>query len=452
MDALTGQNPEDGVGDEARADAGRDAVGEGHTHHGQQGRKALDHLLLAVQHAELADDRRHVRDEHEEPDHDEGRSRRLGRNDARERREEHSQQEHDRGHDGSEAGASTLGDASRRLDVGGVRGGRSRTTKDRAEAVDDQDALEIARRVLPVLVEETRLLADAGHGAHGVEEVEDHDREDHGHGTHGANLGEHAEVEALPEGREVWRTDNRVRNHRHTRHAGVGGVTRQGVHDHCEERRDDDADQEPAAHVQRDEDRHQHQADQEDHEGGCRDSPDGERSGRNAGHLDESAIHESDQRDEKADADGDRLLQMLGDSLHHGLAHAAQDEQQNHDAAEEDDAHRLLPQETSPRDEPEGHRGVDSHARGEQEGVVSEPPHQEGQHGGRETGHREGRRESRTLTFQTRDTSEREDRWVDEDDVAGDGGRSQTAHDLTSNRRPATADFEPPLQPGLILD
>ncbi len=86
------------------------------------------------------------------------------------------EQEQHAGDDRGQAGAGALADARGGLDVRGVGRDAAGATGGRGDRVDDQDPLGVRRDA--VLVEQAGLGADGGHRAHRVEEVGQHQGED----------------------------------------------------------------------------------------------------------------------------------------------------------------------------------------------------------------------------------------------------------------------------------
>ena len=79
--------------------------------------------------------------------------------------------------------------------------------------------------------------------------------------------------------------------------------------------------------------------------------------------VDEAGVDEADERDEQADADRDRELQLDRDGVEDQAPQAGRGEQHDDEAVDDDEAHRLGPGDLSrPRDREER---VDAEARGE---------------------------------------------------------------------------------------
>ena len=174
--------------------------------------------------------------------------------------------------DAGQAGAGAVGDAGGALDVGRVRRDAARAAGRRGEGVDQQDRLRLGQ--VPVLVEQAALGTDGGHGADGVEEVGDHDREDD------EQRGDDADPLEAAEQREV--ADSERSGLPTTLSGSCGTCSAQPcaftapsvaepradvgdrLDDDREDRGGDDADQQRALHLADDEHGHQQQADDED--------------------------------------------------------------------------------------------------------------------------------------------------------------------------------------------
>ena len=64
---------------------------------------------------------------------------------------------------------------------------------------------------------------------------------------------------------------------------------------------------------------------------------------RRRGAADEAGVDEADERDEQADADADRGLELRRDGVEHRLPEAGEHEHQDDEALEDDQAHRVGP-------------------------------------------------------------------------------------------------------------
>ena len=171
-------------------------------------------------------------------DHQRGRGD-LGRHDRHERREEHRDEEQQAGDDVREPGAGALADAGAGLDEDGVRRRRGVAAGDGADALDDERGLDA--REVALLVGESGLFRQAGHGAHRVEEVREHEGEDeHERGEHADAL-ERAERDLADE-RQVGHAHERrgQLGHREAPAAGVDAVVGELRAD-VPDRLDDDA-------------------------------------------------------------------------------------------------------------------------------------------------------------------------------------------------------------------
>ena len=191
------------VGDEARADAVGDRVGERHDREGQE-RGNGDAPVGPI-------DVDHVAGHQEAHDHH-GRGHGFEGHHVHERGEEHGREEQHAGDHVGQTGTRALGDTRGGLHEDLVRGHGTGTAGHRAQRVHEQHAVHAFDP--PVLVHETRLLGQAHHGAHGVEEDGEQDCED----QQGAR--DHAELTERVDGR--GRADQgEVRQGEET--LGVGG-------------------------------------------------------------------------------------------------------------------------------------------------------------------------------------------------------------------------------------
>ena len=82
------------------------------------------------------------------------------------------------------------------------------------------------------------------------------------------------------------------------------------------------------------------------------------------------ASRKPDERDEQADADADRELDLVRDGAHDRLAQAGEHEDQRDDALDDDARHRHRPRQLAAEDQVEGDDGVEAEARGERERQV----------------------------------------------------------------------------------
>ena len=99
-----------------------------------------------------------------------------------------------------------LADAGGRFDVRRVGRRRRGPTRHGSERVDEQHPLHA--RQLALAVEQSGLRADPDDGAHGVEEVGEHEGEDQQDGGDKTHLGETTEEAELAEQRQVGRADD----------------------------------------------------------------------------------------------------------------------------------------------------------------------------------------------------------------------------------------------------
>ena len=259
---------------------------------------------------------------------------------ADDRREEHEGEKEKAGDDGYPPGTSADADSGGRLDVGRRRRGGGSATGDRAEPVDEERLSDLRQAAL--LVQVAGRLADADERSHRVEEVRHEEGERPHDGRDERELRERVEVEVAEELEVRALVDvARDRGPRCEARVAVGGL----VDDRRERRCRDDPDQEVAAHSACSErDR------QREPEGRDEDRPRRQRTEvdyRCAWHHDPSAL-EADERDEEADPDRDRLLQIEGDRIHHLLAKAGEHEDRDRDALDDDEAHCSREESPSP--------------------------------------------------------------------------------------------------------
>src|SRR5690606_5689316 len=362
---LGGLAPEDlhqDIHDEPGADAHRDAVGERHQDHREQGGKTF----FDVVEVDVLD-----QGAHEEPDQDQHRGGRLGRDETGQRGEEDREKEQHADSDGGEARSAPFGDSGGAFDVAGVRTDAGQAADGGAGGVDDQEGSDVGDP--SVLVDQVRLFDDGRGRAHRVEEVREHEGEDRQEGGDDAERREHlAEVE-LPQ-----------RGERRSRRPGV----RQGRHPHQvgDDGGDEDAEDQrslDSAGVEQDRDR---QTD-ERHSRSPRVGEEELDRDRPLGDLgDQTAVDESDEEDEETDADADRPLQRHRDSFHDRLPETHQHQHQDDETFEDDHAHRSGRAQPVAQNEPEGDGAVDAQTGGERDRVVGEDAHGDAQQPGDERG------------------------------------------------------------------
>ena len=93
---------------------------------------------------------------------------------------------------------------------------------------------------------------------------------------------------------------------------------------------------------------------------------------------DESRVLETDDRDERADADADRELQIEWDRVDDPFPQPEDDERDDDDAVDHEDAHHRRPIDAV-RGDFRGGVGVQAEARGERERVAAEDAHRDRQ-------------------------------------------------------------------------
>jgi hypothetical protein len=100
-----------------------------------------------------------------------------------------------------------------------------------------------------------------------------------------------------------------------------------------------------------------------------------------------AAVFQADKRDEETDAAGDGQLQLVWDGGDDLLPHAGDREGEEDAAVDEDEAECGLPGHAESEADSEGEIGVDAHAGGERQRVVSHEPHEQRADGGGDRGH-----------------------------------------------------------------
>ena len=144
---------------------------------------------------------------------------------------------------------------------------------------------------------------------------------------------------------------------------------------------------------------------------------------------DDAGVLERDQRQEQADAGGDRHLERLGDGVDDPFADRQHADDEEDDAGDEHAAQRHLPAVAHAAHHAEGEVGVQPHARRQGDRIVGEEGHQEAADGGGHAGRHEHRAE--------RHLGGRQDRRIDEDDV----GHRQEGRDPGHDLRPHVGPF-----------
>ncbi|MBG9885316.1 hypothetical protein ABE10_01675, partial [Bacillus toyonensis] len=312
---------------------------------------------------------------HECPDDDERRRGDLGGDDRDEGCEEHRDGEEKPRHDVGEARPRPFADPGAGLDEDRVRGARGEPAGDRADALDDQRGLQAGE--VAVLVGHARLLRQPGHGAHGVEEVGEHEREDEHECRERADAAESAEEVDLADEGEVGDGDQ-LRRELRLGQAPSAGIDRVAgdlgpdvpdrFHDDREHGARDEADEDAAFDSQRDERSGRKQGDDEDQRRDRGDrSADPEAHGRRVatGGGDEAGVDESDEGDEEPDADGDRQLELHRHGIEDQPPQPRRAQQDDDQTVDHDQTHRLGPRDLA--DDGEREEGVDPETGGEAE-------------------------------------------------------------------------------------
>ena len=105
----------------------------------------------------------------------------------------------------------------------------------------------------------------------------------------------------------------------------------------------------------------------------------------------DARVAEADERDEEADADADRELDLHRDGAHDRLAQAGDHQDQRDHALDDDARHRHRPRQVAAEDQVERDDGVEAEARGQGERQVGQQAHGEREdRRGQRRGHRDG--------------------------------------------------------------
>lgn len=157
-------------------------------------------------------------------------------------------------------------------------------------------------------------------------------------------------------------------------------------------------------------------------------------------------VDETDERDEEADPDADRRLELDGDRAEHGLPEPGEDEHQDDESLEDDDPHRVRPGHAWQARDREGDHGVETETRGEREREVGDDSHEDGEDAGDERcgggDHREVRLGATTEVVAGAVRDGAEDDGVEHDDVAHREERHQSAAHLGADGRASLGDLE----------
>ena len=154
--------------------------------------------------------------------------------------------------------------------------------------------------------------------------------------------------------------------------------------------------------------------------------------------LDDARALQPDDRQEQADARGDRHLEAPRDRVDHPFADGREAHDQEQDAREEHGAECRLPAVAEPLDDAVGEVCVEAHARRERHGVVGVEPHECGGESRGEAGGDEGGPPVHPCV--------RKDRRVDEDDVGHGHEGGQAGHKLGPDAGAVLLEFEQALE------
>ena len=206
---------------------------------------------------------------------------------------------------------------------------------------------------------------------------------------------------------------------------------------------DDDPDQEVAAHAARAQRDRQHEPEERDEDRPRRQRR--EVDHRGAAH-DDARVDEADERDEEADPDRDRLLQVERDRVHDLLARPCQHEDRDRDALDDDEAHGGRERQPFACDQAERDHRVEPEARSDRVGHVRVQAHQDRHHARDQAGHGQHLVERKPDLAQPLDAGEAEDLRVHEDDVRHDDERRHAGHRVASERRSVRRELEAALE------
>ena len=153
-------------------------------------------------------------------------------------------------------------------------------------------------------------------------------------------------------------------------------------------------------------------------------------------------VHQADERDEQADAHGDRGLELIGDRLEDGLAEAGEHQDEDDDALDDDEPHGVGVGHALGAHEGVGDHRVDPQARGQGHRVVGDDAHEDRHDRGDEGG------AGGELGLGSRRTRLGQDGGVEDEDVAHREEGDDAATDLAGDGRTALGDVEITVQPG----
>lgn len=415
---LAGDEIQQRPGDDADGDALRDAVRQGHGHDGQEGRDGIGRIVKV----DLCHRAQHI-----EAHHDQGGSRRKGRDGQEQGAEDHRQQEEDTGGHGRQAGAAALGDAGSALHVGGGGGSAQHGTGAGGDGIGQQRALDAGQTA--ILIQHIRLGGNADEGAQGVEQVHKEEGEHHGEEIQHVQSGEvHLEhlAEGLAQGGEVKADEGSGNDGVHTG-LGVGDVhTAQfaedaqhpGDHDAVEDGPLDLLDQHDG------DDQHTDQGQDGAHthavEGFALKALVGQQSGVTVD--DELGVLQAHKSDKQADAHADSGFEGGGDGVEERLPDVGQGQDDEDDAFRKDGHQGHLPGVAHFQDDGVGEVGIQAHAGGQRKGIVGQQCHQRRANESRQRSGNEDRVGIHTGSGQ--------DAGVDRKDIRHGHEGGDTCHDL----------------------
>jgi hypothetical protein len=299
--------------------------------------------------------------------------------------------------------------------------------------------------------------ADRDDGAHRVEEVGQHEREDEQAPALSTPIranppnsekfpsSERSGIPATLSGQVGTVSCQPARVDR-----AVGADRRARVRDRVHDQRDDgagqDAEQDRAADPERDQDRHDRQAEHEHQhrpaaQAAGRAELDRHGAGRRAPH--DAGVDQPDQGQEQPDADRDRRLQLGRDGPEHRDPEVGQHEQGDDQALEHDQAHRVRPGHLR------GHRdrqeGVEPEPGRERDRQPAEHAHRDRGHRGDQCGHAGHLRDAEDAAVRV--LGQADDQRVEHDDVGHRHEGHEAAAHLTADRRAALGDPEVAVEP-----
>ena len=303
-----------------------------------------------------------------------------------------------------------------------------------------------------MLVEQVALGTDGDHGAHRVEEVgqqQGEDQEDHRDDPDLVHTAQQAEVAQRRQARQVHREAVQARlgqgpagevERALLRVVVEGAQVSDGVDDDGQDRGRGDADEDGAADLAHVEHHHEEEPEEEDEdrpalEGAAQAQFQGGAAA--AHHL---GVHQADERDEQADAHGDRGLELVGDGLEDGLPETGEHQDEDDDALDDDEAHGVGVGHALGAHEGVGDHRVDPQARGQGHRVVGDDAHEDRHDRGDEGG------AGGELGLGSRGARLGQDRGVEDEDVAHREEGDDAATDLSGDARTAFSDVEEPIQ------